>query len=151
MEINQEMAYSIIDHSVPFHIIAGYAGIELPSREGSCFCPFHDNTETPAAKLYRDLEGDRIYCFAEQRMYKPSDLIRKGLLRRDPLTIAARLWEQLSDDTKNQILASLKNPPDTMPANWEEISSKLAAFREGRMTYPQALELLLQLEPPRRT
>lgn len=49
---------------------------QLP--QGKCFCPFHDNTHTPAAKLYRDPSGyEVLHCFAEQRNYGTYALLRK--------------------------------------------------------------------------
>lgn len=48
---------------------------------GKCFCPFHDNTDSPAAKVYED----RLVCFGScQRSYRAYDLInrfRPDLLR----------------------------------------------------------------------
>lgn len=150
MEINNELAYAIIDSVIPFSTIAQYAGVNLPNREGSCFCPFHPNEDTPAAKLFKDPDGDRIYCFAEQRMYHPSDIIKRGLLKRDPITIASRVWVKIPDTMKDSILIRLRNPPDMKPENWAEIEPQLRQFREGEITYQEALQLILQLRPRRR-
>ena len=43
---------------------------------GNCFCPFHDNTVSPAAKIFHDETGDSLYCFAEMRSYKPYDALK---------------------------------------------------------------------------
>lgn len=41
---------------------------------GKCFCPFHDNTDSPAAKIY----DDHLTCFgACQRSYYPYDFLKK--------------------------------------------------------------------------
>jgi hypothetical protein len=41
---------------------------------GKCFCPFHDNTDSPAAKVYED----RLVCFgACQRSYTAFDFLQK--------------------------------------------------------------------------
>lgn len=150
MEINQELAYNIINKTVPFEKIAEQAGIDLPNREGSCYCPFHPNEDTPAAKLFKDPDGDRIYCFAEQRMYHPSDIIRRGLLKRDPVTIAARIWVQLPEHTKESILSSTENPPETKPDNWDELEPKMDLYKEDKITYKELLQTFLQLKPRRR-
>lgn len=42
-------------------------------RYGKCFCPFHENTDTPAAKYYE--ESNTIYCFSCQRIYSSYDLL----------------------------------------------------------------------------
>ena len=36
------------------------------SQFGNVYCPFHDNTDTPAAKIYESSRGDSLYCFAER-------------------------------------------------------------------------------------
>ncbi len=47
-------------------------GVRLPY--GKCFCPFHDNTDSPAAKVY----DDHLTCFgACQRSYFPYDFLVK--------------------------------------------------------------------------
>lgn len=47
-------------------------GRQAPS--GKCFCPFHDNHNTPAAKVYQD----RMVCFGEcQRGYDSYDFLRR--------------------------------------------------------------------------
>lgn len=41
---------------------------------GKCLCPFHDNTDSPAAKVY----DNRLVCFgACQRTYYPYDFLKK--------------------------------------------------------------------------
>ena len=42
-------------------------------RYGKCFCPFHENTDTPAAKYYDD--SNTIYCFSCGRVYGSYDLL----------------------------------------------------------------------------
>lgn len=54
-------------------------GEKLPY--GKCYCPFHDNTDSPAAKVY----DNKMVCFgACQRSYFPYDFLikfRPDLLR----------------------------------------------------------------------
>ena len=38
--------------------------LNVRSNSGLCFCPFHDNHNTPAAKIYKDDAGDSLYCFS---------------------------------------------------------------------------------------
>lgn len=41
---------------------------------GKCMCPFHDNTDSPAAKVYED----HLTCFGScQRSYYPYDFLTK--------------------------------------------------------------------------
>lgn len=41
--------------------------------QGKCFCPFHHNVNTPAAKKY----GNVIHCFSCNRSYGTYDLLKK--------------------------------------------------------------------------
>lgn len=52
-------------------------GIDVP-RNGKCFCPFHHNVNTPAAKVHesRDGGGGKLYCHSERRMYSTYDVIK---------------------------------------------------------------------------
>lgn len=44
-----------------------------PLPLGKCFCVFHDNTHTPAAKVY----GNVMHCFVCNRSYTVYDLLKK--------------------------------------------------------------------------
>ena len=39
-------------------------------------CPFHLD-KTPSAKIYRDSDGDRIFCYAESKQFSVVDLLLK--------------------------------------------------------------------------
>ena len=48
-------------------------------------CPFHDNTSSPAAKIYTDENGiSRLFCFAESKTYSSYHYI-KLILEKDPI------------------------------------------------------------------
>lgn len=55
-------------------------GYKVPVN-GVVFCPFHDNTETPSAKLYTD--SNTLFCFAETAHYTPYDFLKKILKQSD--------------------------------------------------------------------
>lgn len=40
---------------------------------GKCFCPFHDNKNTPAAKIY----GNVLHCFVCGKNYGPYEFLQK--------------------------------------------------------------------------
>lgn len=44
-----------------------------PLPRGKMFCPFHENTNTPAAKVY----GNVIKCFSCNRVYTTFDLLMR--------------------------------------------------------------------------
>lgn len=41
---------------------------------GKCFCPFHHNVNTPAAKYYKD--SNSLYCYSCKCSYSVYDLLR---------------------------------------------------------------------------
>lgn len=43
-------------------------------QSGRCFCPFHLNVNTPAAKFFDD--NNDLRCFAEQRSYSAFDMLK---------------------------------------------------------------------------
>lgn len=48
-------------------------GAEI-KQNSQCFCPFHDNTSTPAAKFFDS--SNSMHCFAEGRTYRTYDLLK---------------------------------------------------------------------------
>jgi len=53
--------------------IMEFNGYEI-EPSGRCFCPFHVNVNTPAAKFFD--EGNDLRCFAESKTYKVFDLMK---------------------------------------------------------------------------
>lgn len=68
-----------------------------------CFCPFHDNTNTPAAALYSNNDGDSLYCFSERKVYRASDVIEK-LYKKDVYEIGAKLFNDLTPSEQKEYL-----------------------------------------------
>lgn len=50
--------------------------IRRVSYGSNVFCPFHVNVNTPAAKIFRDLDGDRLYCFSCNKQFTYWDLVK---------------------------------------------------------------------------
>lgn len=72
---------------------------------GQVFCPFHYNINTPAAKIYRDTKGWRLYCFNEHRLYGSFD-IYKNILNINVRELFNRTWEKLTEEQKKELLDS---------------------------------------------
>jgi hypothetical protein len=50
-------------------------GVEVPFN-GLVFCPFHlHHHRTKSAKVYSESAGNCLWCFAEQRTYRPFDVV----------------------------------------------------------------------------
>ena len=67
----------VINHNFTFADLSKrFEGVD--SSTGNIFCPFHDNTETPAAKMYWDEEREIwiLHCFGEcHRNYTAYDYV----------------------------------------------------------------------------
>lgn len=72
---------------------------------GTCYCPFHDNTDTPSASIYDDENGEKLYCFSEGRLYGVDDAIEK-LLKYDVYEVGSALWDRMSEEEQGLWLVS---------------------------------------------
>ena len=107
--------------------------------------PFHDNTDTKAAKIYREETGDRLWCYAEHKMYFPHDIPRLGMIKQSPEQLFNRIWPQLPESVQQQLLQELDEPTTSLPSNWDEVEPRLSLFREGKCSYQDLLKSLLEL------
>ncbi len=106
--LNIKLEYKVIDYFCTFDYLLSYAGIEFPSETSMCFCPFHENVNTKAAKLFKEEHNDHIYCFAEAKQYRPHHLLTTGIV---PFTIQhvfSAIWSNLSDYEKSIFSEDLK-------------------------------------------
>lgn len=135
----------VINCLVPFPVMLTQAGLEGYNYNGKCFCPFHVNTETPAAKLYRDGErGDTLFCFSEQKVYHPVDVLKKGLLNKQVSTIFQRLWDRCDDKKREELIELYGKPIDYIPDSWKQNQHLLDKFRAGETTFAQHLSFLVK-------
>ena len=85
MDTTLQFQLNLIDFYCPFSYLLEYRKSDYahlhPSSyipNSSVYCPFHENTDSKAAKLYpKDNEKpyERIYCFAENRLFQPHALL----------------------------------------------------------------------------
>ena len=121
----------IIDHYCPFSYLLQYRSSEysdlypdsyIPGN--SVYCPFHENTESKAAKLYpkdtdpsdpKYVDAEKIYCFAENKMYLPHSLLTpphdmeapwrfqfKAIVPYTPQWVFNAIWNNLSSVEKRE-------------------------------------------------
>lgn len=62
-----------------------------------CFCPFHENHNSPAASIYDDEKGETLYCFSERKLYSVVDVF-KDLMHYDIYDLGNRLWKSMSEE-----------------------------------------------------
>jgi len=91
---------------------------------GTCFCPFHDNDKTPAAKFYPD--SNTLWCFSEQKLFTVYDLLEE--VGKDPIEIFNKLWASYDDKQKDNIKAQVDTP----------ITTK-CLFRDSLISYDSGL------------
>lgn len=145
-EATTRLMYHVIDRTIPMWKMLEQAGIDdFPHGESSCYCPFHDNTDTKAAKIYREPQGDRLWCYAEHRMYFPHDVVRLGMIKQSTEQLFNRIWAQLPDSVKDNLSQEVNEPSLHMPENWEEIRDRLIQFQQGDSSYEYVLKSLLEL------
>ena len=70
-----------------------------------CFCPFHDNTDTPSAFIYEDDDQETLFCFSERKSYSVADAL-ETLLHEDIYKIGEALWTRMSSLEQQQWLAT---------------------------------------------
>lgn len=108
-----------------------------------CFCPFHDNTRTPAGSLYSNEGEETLWCFSEQKLYKPSDVI-ETLMEKDIYTVGERLWETLTYEEQEEFLSREKTLEDSFSVTTEEetkdIDKYKRAFKQGKISVGDLLD-----------
>ena len=122
MKFNQKLKNRVIDKYCTFSYLLQYSDYgnykNLHCYSGTMFCPFHDNFDTPSARLYQKTESqecEQIYCFSENRLYRPHDCCKdySNLIKYDTNTVFSVIWSHLSEtekkmfDTENSIGGSV--------------------------------------------
>ena len=108
---------------------------------GQLFCPFHDNYNTEAAKLYKDSNGYCIYCFYEHRIYRSFDVVR-DIMKQNVYNVFDSIWNSLTDKMKQDMLdryGEVDTGTITVPCLKE-----LDYFRQGKINYDKLLNILNQ-------
>lgn len=134
---NTKLELNVIDYFCSFSYLLSYNGIEFPDRTTSCFCPFHDNTNTKAAKLFVEEHNEHIYCFAEGKQYRPHHLLTRGIVNFTVNHVFSAIWQNLSDDEKNIFSSDLHYhiiKPD--------FNKHYADYKKCKLTYFDLLSIL---------
>ena len=98
--LDKRLLRKLVERLIPFDdlIEVGY---------GNCFCPFHYNTKTPAAKFFHDEDGiTRLQCWTCSRQYNSYDYI-KLVMKQDPIKLINK------DYTKKELNDIVKVLKDT--------------------------------------
>lgn len=99
----------VVDYYCTFNYLLQYIEVDFPDRNTSCYCPFHDNTNTKAAKLFTDEHDEHLFCFAENKLYKPHHLLTRGIVPFSLNHVFSAIWQSLSDSEKNIFSSDLRH------------------------------------------
>lgn len=121
----------VINRFLPFKIIYRMIGIDYKDR-GNNYCIFHDNSNTPSARVYHNDTGDSLYCYSENRAYKPSHAFRKGIVEHRIESIAYNILKQFDDIQIKALLDDFGEGLDIKPTFTEEQLKVLEEFKNGK-------------------
>ena len=85
--------------------------------DGNMYCPWHDNKHTPAAHLYSDENGYRIWCFAEGRMYGAWNVYKSFMPNINTNQLALAIFNRLSEVEQKKLLNDMgtETEQDVLP------------------------------------
>lgn len=106
MKLDLQIERYIINKYISIPKLMDFLGLEYRIG-GNIFCPFHENHKTPAAHLYADDNGYRIWCFYEGRMFGSWNLYKTYLPKINTNELAKEIFNKLPSDKQKQLLDSL--------------------------------------------
>jgi len=114
----------------------------------TCYCPFHDNVNSPAAAIYDDDNGERLFCFSERKMYTSADAL-EVLLNYDVYNIGLKLWQSMSPLEKTDWLSThgkvdlaeaFKSKKEEPKEKNLELEVKAQKFKTGKISLSELLD-----------
>lgn len=128
----------VIDRYCTFNYLLSYVDISFPEHETKCFCPFHENFDTPAAKLFVKPEGENLYCFSEGRAYYPHHLLTLGIVPFTVDHVFSMIWSNLSEEERDQF------GEDTPTSLVKDFSPLFSDYRRGAVGFDEVISILLR-------
>lgn len=102
-------------------------------HNGLMMCPMHDNYNTPAAKIFKDITGWHFYCFNEQKQFGTYD-VYQHVFNYNMDFIFDSLWSKLSEKEQKQMYDIFGEFDDNTPI--ENIQT-YQNFKAGILNYQQ--------------
>lgn len=124
----------VIDRCTKVHQY--YEMLEEPwSYDHNVYCVFHDNHDTPSARLYQNADGTTtMWCFSEQKMYRPSDFIVKELVNFRLESIFYKIWKQLDRASQERLMTDYGDSLDFIPQKFKDALPKLEEFKTQKIS-----------------
>lgn len=135
--ITTKLELNIIDYYCTFEYLLGYVGVEFPSTTMTCYCPFHENTNTKAAKLFVEDHNEHVFCFAENKQFRPHHLLTYGIVPFSVNHVFSSIWQNLSDEEKNIFSEDLRHYDVGI-----DLSKPFNDFKKCKITYFDLLNIL---------
>ena len=110
-----------------------------PRETSNMMCPFHHNTNTPAAKMYKDKYGWCLWCFSERRMYTTFD-VYETIMNADPIKMAQIIWDRLPESEQRKIrdlCGSQEEFEGDIP-----FMNEMDMFSRGEISYKRLCDLI---------
>lgn len=132
-----KLELNVIDYFMTFEYLLSYVGIDFPKESTNCFCPFHENTRTKAAKFFAEEHNEHIFCFAENKLYKPHHLLTKGIVDFSVNHVFSAIWANLSDDEKKIFSEDLRYHKVGV-----DFSQHYTNYKKCKLSYFELLSIL---------
>lgn len=116
-------------------------GTNIPPN-GVIYCPMHDNTKTPAAKLYKDSNGWCFYCFTEGKVFGTYD-VYKEIFNYNMDEIFNQLWNSLSEAQKESVEQLFGEYDIDKPVEDIDLYN---AFKMGQIDYSGLVDRLAEIK-----
>lgn len=110
-----------------------------PRENGNMMCPFHHNTNTPAAKMYHDTYGWCLYCFNEKKIFTTYDVYER-IMGADPIKMAQIIWDKLPESEQKKVrdlCGSQEDFEGDVP-----FMNDLDLFSQGKISYKRLCDMI---------
>ena len=134
----------IINRFLPFSIVYKMLDTYCPDR-GNVMCIFHDNSNTPSARIYHNDRGDSLYCYSEGKSYKPSQAFRRGIIGHRIESIAYNILVQFTNDQINALVDEFGEGLDIKPIFSEDELSQLGKFKSNEINVQEFNKTLINI------
>lgn len=134
----------VIDRFLPYKVIYKMLDMDYNDR-GNNFCIYHDNSNTPSARIYHNDRGDSLYCYSEGKSYKPSQAFRRGIIGHRIESIAYNILIQFTDDQINALVDEFGEGLDIKPIFSEDELSQLGKFKSNEINVQEFNKTLINI------
>lgn len=104
---------------------------------GNMMCPWHHNERSPAAHLYADDEGYRVWCFAEHKMYGAWNIYKSFIPNINTTELASMIFNKLSEEDKKKLLNDIGNEQEVDILPYQEALKK---FKRHKINITELLQ-----------